>query len=317
MACFLVYIRVRIFVIKIGKLIMANREVKLSVGAINITMHPHSPEQYVKLLKDAQRLKIISNIGNKRSALITAVNYFHLGDKHADAPVTGDIVKFTDIDLDGTWFDITTSKIAEESDIDSIQIPAHLKPNTQRFSFIFFPKTHLLFYEAYYYGNKFSPTAAVNTFEKILNNPKLQLKYGEIEVTHIPETDALAAALKTKHIRFLKLKVTRPNADHFSEIERKFLASMTKRNVAEIIEEHRSVKGQSLELDAQTKQKAMIAEHNGYVEIKGRDSNQKVVEFSTLSHPLIEDHYYNADEEQPLHVLHKVANMLVKKIKRK
>ncbi len=292
-------------------------ERKLSMGVINITLHPHSPERYVQLFRDVHRSKIVSKIGHKQSALITSVTNYHIGDKSPDAPICGDLVKFTDIDLDGTWFDLTNNKVADEADIEEINIPAHLKPNTSRFSFVFFPKQHLLFYEAYYLGKKLSPTAAVNSFKNILNNTRFLKKYGEAEVTHIPESDALSAALLTKHISLLKFKVTRPNADHFDEIEKKFLESMDKRNIAAITEEHKAVKGQSLEIDEKTKQKAMIAEHNGYVELKGRDGNQKVVEFSTTAHPRIENYFYDANEDRPLDFLFRMASKLVNKIKRK
>ncbi|WP_337840205.1 DUF4747 family protein [Rheinheimera sp.] len=294
---------------------MGKKEAKLSVGAINITLHPHSPETYVKLFRRANKQKVIANIGHRQSALITAVSKANMGDRHDDSPIVGDLVRFSEIDLDGAWFNLTESKIADDYEVDAISIPEHLKPNTTRFSFVFIPSSHLLFYEAYSYGDKLSAGAAVKAFDRILNDESLTEMFGEVEVTHIPEVDALETALRLPVISNLKLIVNRPNADHFDEAEKKFLEKMNARNLREISEEQKAVKGQTIIVDEDTKEKAKIAQHNGRVDVKGKDIHNRAVDFSTISHPLVEDYFYEPEVETAADFLFRMAVKLVEKIK--
>jgi hypothetical protein len=291
------------------------RKRKLSFGIINITMHPHTPERYVELLKAADKNKLLTSLGHNQSALINNVGFMNAGDRAPDSPVRGTLIKFNDIDVQGAWFDVVNNKEADEADIAKVSIPDHLKPNMMSFEFVFFPKKHLLFYECFYKSNKLSPAMAMKALNGILNNPLLQESFGVIEITHVPEQDGLDTALASKRINNLVLRITRPNADHFSKIEQQYLAKMNKQNVAEIIEEHKAVKGEFLVIDQETKNKAKIAESNGYVEMKGLDGDNKPVHYSTLSHPRVETGYYDINIDTPLSFLFKMARDIINKMK--
>lgn len=292
---------------------MARR--KLEFGIINITMHPHSPLHYVELLTAAWKTKCLASLGRRQLAVITNVTKYNPADKDDDAAIQGEFVKFTDIDLDGDWFNVNDMKLAEDTDLASINILEHLKPNTERFYFVFYPKKHLLFYEAYSKGHKLTPASAQKALELILNNKILSDKYGKIEVIHIPQTDALETALKTKVIRQLTLKINRPNADHFDVEEVNFLRKMQGRNVAQVEETLTAIKGTSIDVDHELKLKAQIAAKNGLVKLEGKDSAHRAVSFSTLSHPRIETAYYDSKSDTALSFLYKMASQLLDKIK--
>nr|WP_255654457.1 DUF4747 family protein [Alishewanella maricola] len=270
-------------------------------------MHPHTPESYVELLTSAGKSKYIAKLGRRQLAVITAVGKYDNTQKAKTAIIRGEIDKFTDIDTDGDWFNINDMKLAEDTDLERINLLEHLKPNTERFYFLFDPNKHLLFYEAYSKGHRLTPSIAKKTLELILNHKSLTQKFGKIEVTHLPKTDALDSALLTKTIRQMTFKISRPNADHFEDAEVAFLNKMNKRNVAQIDETLTAAKGCSIVVDEQLKTQAKIAAKNGVMKLEGRDNAQKPVHFSTLEHPRIETEYYDSKIETPLSFLYQMT----------
>lgn len=283
------------------------RKRRLTIGVINITMHPHKPERYVDLIKAAVTNRCVSSIGNLQSVLITSVGSFELGNDKPDAILRGNLVKFQNIDFDGNWFDTESNAVAAEQDLASVNIPPNLKPNSMFYDFVFFPDKHLLVYEAKSKDSSITPAVAVKAFTNIFNQSALQDEFGVIEVTHIPETHLLDNALALKNISNIKLHITRPNADSFAKIERQYLQQMNDGNVAEIIEERRAIKGESLVIDEDLRNSAKIAEKNGYAEVRGHDSAGKPINFSTLSHPIQITDYFDGDKETVLSFLFKMA----------
>lgn len=283
------------------------RKRKLTMGVINITMHPHRPELYVELLKDAKRLKCSSEIGNLQTMLINRASSLEIGAK-VDAPIlSGTMVRFQNIDMDALWYDVINSDVAQEQDLEAINIPPNLKPNTSLFEFVFFPESHKFFYEMESKDAKISPTHMEKALRTILNHPELEKKYGRVDVTNIPEIDKLVQALALKSISSVKVQVTRPNADHFQDIERDFLAQMNEENVSDLFIEKRAVKGGALVVTQKIRDLAKIAERNGHAEIKGHDENGHPISFSTKSHPARISDYFDAGKETTLSFLVKMA----------
>ena len=282
------------------------RKRKLTMGVINITMHPHKPELYVELLKEAVRLKALAGIGNLQSALINRASPLEMGAKNA-AVLSGTVARFQNIDMDGAWFDTSSSTIADESELAEINIPGHLKPNSTLYDFVFVPSVHKFFYEMESKDAKISPLQMEKALKDILNHPVLEKKYGRVEVTNVPEVDKLEKALAIKSISSVVLSITRPNADHFSTIERRFLAQMSAENVAEIYQEKKAVKGESINVTPDLRNAAKIAEQNGYAEVRGHDDSGSPVNFSTRTHPVKIASFYDSGTETTLSFLLKMA----------
>ena len=72
------------------------REKKIEMGAINITIHPHSPRKYVELFKKVKKLKSIQHIHSDKYGLLTTVMYLDKEEGEA-SPLTGDLYRFTNI----------------------------------------------------------------------------------------------------------------------------------------------------------------------------------------------------------------------------
>lgn len=140
------------------------REKKIVIGALNIVTQPHSTNTYIDLFKDTNKLRNPVCIAGDQYGMLSGVFKLESNqDKYG--PITGDIYKFTNIDKNANWFDTTKNDFANEDDLGEINIPDNLKPNSSKFTYIFFPIQHILFYEAYYDGKTLSSSSAVKFFK--------------------------------------------------------------------------------------------------------------------------------------------------------
>ena len=282
---------------------------KLVIGAINITIQPHTPEMYLKLFRDVYKLQTSIKVSGDQYALMAGINKLDR-DQIEPGPITGDFYRFTSIDSDSPWFDMTTGDFADDSLMDDLNIPENLKPNGARFSYIFYPKEHLLFYEGYYEGKTFGPMNAERFVRKLLNQPSIEAKYGKVDVTHIPSKDELNDALQMPIKERIELVITRPNADTLSKTQKKVMDRMNARNVETYEESYKAIQGASILIDTDLVTMAKIAASNGTVFIKGKDLNSKPIEFSTTDHPLTKKKYFNPKVQDAFSVLSELSSTL-------
>lgn len=275
------------------------REKKIEIGALNITMHPHSPDKYLELFKTVRRLKLIKSIRSDKHGMLTSVHYLNKEKYGELGPIYGDIYRFTQIDVEGSWFNTKTIDEAEDDDLANISIPQHLKPNSSRFSYIFFPDSHLMFYEQYYDGHTFGHTNAVTLFERLFNDPKLDNKFGVVDVTAMPCMNELSEALGMERLEKLDLRIRRPNPDDQSDAEKEVLKRMNTLNVAEQKQEYKAITGSSIKPDRELKILAGIAAKFGEVTARGKDKLSRPVEFITSKHPWKDKVYYDPAVENP------------------
>ena len=284
---------------------------KITVGVINVTIHPHTKELYIKLLKQAQIVGAVPIRASDAGMLC------HVSEKNERVKsksiklVTGEIYKFTNIEIDGEWFHMTKEAMADEKELQHIEIPDEMKPNASKFSFCFYPEKHLLFYEGYYKGKNFSPYIALRFFENLFNSKQIKGEFGQVEVTHIPDSQKVNEIIGAKHKKLLKLKFTRPNPDSLSEAERKFLRTMNDRNVAKIEQEYKSIEGQDIEMDQELTQLSRIAARNGELLTKIVDHDGHPAELSTKSYPLIIKEYFDSDKTIQEYKFKLVVNSLI------
>ncbi len=231
-------------------------------------------------------------------------------DQKEPGPITGDIFRYTDIDKNSQWFNTTTNDFASEDEVGRVRIPENLKPNSSRFSYIFYPQQHLLFYEGYYDGSSIGPRSAERFFDRLLNDPHIAEEYGRVDVTHIPEVDALSKALKLRHKERIELTVKRPNPDDHADAERQVLERMRAQNVELYEQKYKAVHGQSIEMDNDLSTMAYVSAKNGSFYVKGKDESFRPVEFSTVNHPLKIIEYYDPDVDLTFNVFSRIASSM-------
>lgn len=285
-------------------------EKKIIVGAINITMQPHSPEMYVKLFKLAHKLRKIVKLNKTTGGLLAGLAEYRFGDEKIK-PIIGDIWRFTQINMDDPWVNIETNDIASDDELNSIVIPAHLRPNGSRFSYFFYPDKHIVFYESYYDKHSLAASVAEKFFRELFSLEEIVDKFGEVEVTHFPDIKGLEDALNIPFKKRVEAIFTRPNPDTFAKEEAVVLNRMKKKNVRRIEQTYISEKDKSINVDEELRIIAKIAAKNGSLTIKGRDFADKPVEYSTTSVPFMAKEYYEPKEEPLIwHFMYRITKKL-------
>jgi hypothetical protein len=287
---------------------------KVVVGAINITMHPHSPKSYIKLLKSASKNATSVRLRHDLFGRIAHVSERVDQHNEGETIVEGDLYKYIDIDLTGNWYDIDTRDVASDSEKDKINIPEQLKPDLAVFSFVFYPKNHLLVYQAYDTGKKLTPLYAEKIVRESLNSSNLSKKYGVINVTHLPETDKVEEIINLKRITSITLDSRRPNPDDLRNAERKYHDRLKKINAKTEIKTFKADEGESLKPDEELKNEMRIAAKNGDTSVTHIDENDRKSVLTTAQHPLTRTDFFNPETSLFFDVFESLANNIRVKI---
>ena len=266
----------------------------LEYCALNVVTHPHSPEKYITLFKTALRQRNLGIINKNNSAIITSVYETNESvGKWKTTPLEGEICKFMNIDQDSDWFNLETNKIAKEHEKNSISIPENLKPNSQRFSFIFFPDIHILFVEIKDRKNKTSPSVVRKAFESIFNYQNTKKLFKRIDITVLPQSDKVEEALNLKVLEKIEYRVTRPNPDHVPVDEEEYLNDLDAQDIDEIVKTIYGQQGGSIKLKKNEEDIVRIASRNGYVKARGQDAYGNKKKVDTHEHPWVKKQKYN------------------------
>ncbi|KRW80859.1 DUF4747 family protein [Marinobacter sp. P4B1] len=272
---------------------MAHKK-KIEVSGLNIrlTTKNHTSEDYVDLLKFVQRLGIQGKIAGNDWGELRGISQER--DYIQDYCFSGDILRFTVI---GGWFDTENNSQVSDRDLKKISIPEKFRANGQRLSFLFFPEHHLLFFEAYADGKRLGPTSCERLMKDIFSDSRVREKFGDIEVTKIPDRDSLDEAFEIYLMETLSLRINRPNPDGFAENERRVLERMARLNVRTIESSYKSVRDEGIDVDEDLRSEADIAARNGKVYLKGKDDEGRKKEFDTSEHPVRRPVIYDEEVE--------------------
>ena len=93
------------------------KDKKITVGAINVTIQPHTPERYIQLFKSASRVKKPVKVHGDQFGLLAGARNLTTNQEKT-GPITGDVYKFTNIDFNNNWFNIETNNFASEEELD-------------------------------------------------------------------------------------------------------------------------------------------------------------------------------------------------------
>jgi hypothetical protein len=265
-------------------------EKKVELGAINITVHPHSINDYIELFQKASKAGAIKVRGT------TYCELRHVEVDEKEGLVYAEIYKYTDIDKNAPWYNTKTLKLATDTEVENINIPEDYKPNAGKFSLYLYPKKHIIFYQSYYKNSNFSSTMAVAFFENLFAKPSLIKHFGIVNVTHIPEKQKVSEIIDYANKESLTLNFSRPNPDSLADVERQLLEQMNHRNVKEYNQQFKAIDEQSLVFDEPLKTMTKIASKNGFASIKVKLPNGAKKIISTKDHPFSFTEYYDPQE---------------------
>ncbi|CBG88830.1 DUF4747 family protein [Citrobacter rodentium] len=287
------------------------RAKKLSYGAINITIHPHSPQKYVELFRDARKLFLNVNVHGDQFAVLQHFNPMHR-EQLITEPYEGEVVKYTDINKNGEWYSISRKELATDEEKEQIVIPDDMKPNVSRFSFIFLPNVHLLVYENQHAQKNISPRQMEKFLNTLFSNEKIKEKYGVVNVTSLTEPDAVERMLSLKGITLLSMVTRRPNPDDLVSAEHEFQERFKAIGVIEEDKTYKAERDGQIKPDKKLKRDALIAARNGQVEIKRKNESGHVERLSTIDKPLQRSASYDPVVTLPIALLLQEAYALTK-----
>ncbi|MEP9038694.1 DUF4747 family protein [Enterobacter hormaechei] len=298
-----------------GTKIKMARAKKLTYGAVNITMHPHSPEKYVELFRMAR--KNASNV-NLRGDSFATLSYFYPYKKGQviSEPFEGEILKYTDIDVNGDWFDIVKKDIASDEEKERINIPDNLKPNVARFSFVFLPASHLLVYEMQDKSRYLTSRQIESFLNGIFSHERVIEKFGKVNVTILTEPDSVERMLSLKGITCINMVTRRPNPDDLASAESVMQKRFKRIGVIEEDKTYKSERGQEIKPDGELKQDALIASRNGAVSIRRINEAGLVEVHASSDLPLQRVEPYDSDVTSVSELLLLRAKSLADEFKR-
>jgi hypothetical protein len=275
------------------------RERRLEVGALNIKTHPHSPEQYADLFKDAYELELAGKIRGSFYGIIG-----HMQPIKSD-PVNGlegFIYKFMNLDPNAPWLNLDGRKVLEKDSEGRPKIPDHIKPDLKMIPFVFFPDSHRLIFDR----NGISAGSLQRMLEAVFSREIILKKNGSVDVLVESSHESIERILRIPRKTKLTIKISKPNPDEGSEDELRVLKKMGVQNADRMEHILASKDKDGLQPDDDTKILMRTARSNGVVIAEGRDEIGEKVEESTKEHPY---RFSDSYDPQDMTLLEAVRNL--------
>jgi hypothetical protein len=258
------------------------REKAIQVCALNLAANPHPDSVYISILRQASRFLVQAR----------GTDYAKITSPRAVSGrpgiYTGRILIWTEIDVKRPWLDLTNEDELSPALKRSINIPENARPNMRVFGYVFVEKTHRVFFESKNeFGESLGPNVARAIFTRITSQELLGFESPEVEVTIVPEVDAVDRVLSLPNLRMLFIRVTLPNPDTASPAaRRRVYARLKKANARQLEEKYiKSSDAERLETTPEIRETAEVAAENGLVRGEGRDNDGKKLEVSTEKYP--------------------------------
>ena len=260
---------------------MADEQV-IEIGFLNVVATPHPIGVYDRLLRSVAG-EPVKFFGEQVAAITTP--RAASGENHL---LQGRIVIWTDIDEDQPGVNKRDLSAVRLSDMN-FTVPNNLGFNGKVILYTFNTRSHVLAYEARNEnGQTLSPRRAKRIFDLLMSPEILGLNAELVEVTVIPEDDALAFVLGLSRLDRVEILVKRPNQDDITDKANAIMAELMAQHAkSEDRVLTRAGGSDGLELSEENMVRAEVAATNGYVKSSGRDDEGEPDKRSTKEYPKI------------------------------
>jgi hypothetical protein len=278
-----------------------SRHPKTEVAAINIRIPVEKDRDYVSLISQLAELRLgVKVYGDS----YVAISFFD--------PDTGlgAFSKYTEIDIDGDWFDLEDFELAAPEKIDEIFIPENLRPNHAAFYFKLDAGLHVLTFEKYSDSKSLSTRSVEKYFGEVLSGTEIVQNYGIVEADIVKSYGEVERILALPNLKEIRLLIRRPNPDDVSGSLAKVIEDRLREQNGEEYEEVLKSKDDGLLPNDRTKSLAQVAAENGQVKAKSI-VNGVLTEHDTSEAPLTEVLKYDPEAETTLGVFHALSARLM------
>jgi hypothetical protein len=280
----------------------------LEVGILNIKVHPHHhPHIYIDLMNEVFASEALIKI---RGDDWGAPNFIRkVGNDPIDG-MFGSFYRFLQIDPKKAWLDLKNKKPILDSKGDPIpQVDQDKKPNLREMEFVFYPKGHLMFFNA----KAITPGSAQKLINSFCNLRKIKRKFGPVDVEVVSNQEVVEKILAIPALTYLKISISRPNGDVISGRKKKFLEDMEARGVRRYEEVSTSLRSEGVKANEDLKAKMELATTNGKVDAVGYSGSERIIE-STVPHPQIERAQYDEEKETLLRAMANFSWQLLERV---
>lgn len=236
------------------------RPAKIEVSAINIRIPSEFPRDYANLIARLAELKVGVRVYAEKYVAISQFD-----------PETGMGVfsKYSEIDVDGEWFDIRDFDVASQDALGEITIPDNLRPNHTAFYFKLHQHDHVIAFETYSESKTLSTKSVEKYFREMLDRDEIYLNFGRVEADIIQSYEFVDEIMSLPNLKEIEIVIRRPNTDGVSgDWAKKIEERLKEQKGEEYSEGLKSKDADGLVPNERTKILAQVAAENGYVKAK-------------------------------------------------
>jgi len=281
------------------------RDPKLEVAAINIRVPEDKERDYTALMQALANLRQGIKV---HGSTYVAISFF---DPDANYGVFS---KYTEIDIDGDWFDLEDFETATPDKVEGIVIPDNLRPNHSAFRFSLDPDLHVVAFESYSASKGLSARSVGRYFKDALKAPVVADAFGDVESDVVKSYNEVERILSLPHLKELHISISRPNSDDVGEGLASIIEKRLKEQNADTYEESLRAKGENdIKPNEHTQRLAQVAAENGNVKAKAL-VNGVLTSQETDEQPLIERETFKPDERDEGSVFVSLASKIFSQI---
>lgn len=240
----------------------------LKLGVLNIVASPHPEGIYRQLLAVAASGE--AQARGSDYARITKPR------DEGDGLLSGRILIYANIDKDSRWLDLETGEELTEEKLDEISIPDTARPNFKSFIYVFDEGRHLFYFEMVNeFGNSLGISTGYRAMARLLGEDRTSHLKTSVEVTVVPEEDAVDRILKMPGLRRLFIRINAPNPEDFEDKKLEVLRDLEENHAKRVDLNYVKAAGaESLTPTEEVRQLAQIGAENGYVKGESNEDGQ-------------------------------------------
>ncbi|HWJ69144.1 MAG TPA: DUF4747 family protein [Sphingobium sp.] len=277
------------------------RSSKLEVAAINIRIAEDRDRDYVSLINALAHLR--------QGIRVYGDTYLAISFFDVDSRI-GVFSKYTEIDIDGDWFDLEDFDSATPDKLEEINIPENLRPNHAAFYFQLDSDLHVVAFSTYASSKGLSARSVGQYFNEALSHSNIQERFGVVESDIVKNYDEVDRILALPHLKELQICISRPNSDDIGESLADIIERRLREQNADVYEESLRARGRNdITPSERTQNLAKVAAENGNVRAKAL-INGILTTQNTDEQPLIERDTYKAEERREMSVFQELAHRI-------
>ena len=281
------------------------RDPKLEVSAVNIRIPESHERDYVGLVRALADLR--------RGVRVYGDSYVAISFFDPDTGV-GVFSKYTELDIDGAWFDLDDFDEAEPEQVEEVSIPENLRPNLSQFFFRLDSSLHVVVFSSYAESKALSARSVARYFREAFAWTDISQRYGRVEADVVQSYSAVSELLDLPNLKEIRFIIRRPNPDDIGKglasiIEKRLNAN----NADEYEEVLRSKDSGDITPSQRARELGAVSAENGELRTKSL-INGIMTERHTSESPLQESKKYKPGDFE-LAIFSGLADSILTKIR--